>query len=129
MQSALWALFNVSADQHVLRCVRVTDAADTIVEICVVSGRGTSSIYLLLGTGRIVMRAHPASTPRARHTTTRPSSEYGPDGRGRRGVNSVGRTPKTTRDQAANQLITPWAHASAQHTSHAPHKGSFTDSE
>jgi hypothetical protein len=77
MQSALWALFNVSADQHVLRCLRVTDAADTIVEICVVSGRGTSSIYLLLGTGRIVMRAHPASTPRARHTTTRPSSEYG----------------------------------------------------
>ena len=73
MQSAHWALFNVSADQHVLRCVRVTDAADTIVEICVVSGRGTSSIYLLLGTGRIVMRAHPASTPRARHTTTRPS--------------------------------------------------------
>jgi hypothetical protein len=126
--SALWALFNVSADQHVLRCVRVTDAVDTIVEICVVSGRGTSSIYLLLGTGRIVMRAHPASTPRARHTTTRPSSEYGPDGRGRRGVNSVGRPP-ATRQQITNQLITPWAHALAQHTSHAPHKGSFTDSE
>ena len=41
-------------EQHGLRCVHVTDAADTIVEICVVSGRGASSIYLLLGTGRIV---------------------------------------------------------------------------
>jgi hypothetical protein len=70
----------VSADQHVLRCVRVTDAADTIVEICVVSGRGTPSIYLLLGTGRIVLRAPPASTYHECTThdrTTRPSSEYG----------------------------------------------------
>ena len=50
MQSAHWALFNynLSADQRVLRCVRVTsDAVDTIVEICVVSrGAGPHpSIY------------------------------------------------------------------------------------
>lgn len=47
MQSALWALFNVSADQHVLRCLRVTDAADTIVEICVVTRVGARDLIHL----------------------------------------------------------------------------------
>lgn len=86
-QSAHWALFNVSADQHVLRCVRVTDAADTIVEICVVSGRGTSSIYLLLS--RSSGKDRTARASRLHEHDARPDNETVERvRRGRRGVNS-----------------------------------------
>jgi hypothetical protein len=95
MQSAHWALFNVSADQHVLRCVRVTDAADSIVEICDlcrVGARYLIHLFIRLGTaGRIVLLYWRAG-PRAYEHDARPDVER--VRRGRRGVNSVGRLPK-----------------------------------